>query len=54
MGNILVGLAGPVVFTAGPVLSSIWFPPNERATATAIMTIAGFAGPSWGFVLGNA
>ena len=53
LGNIFVGLAGPVAFAAGPVLSSVWFPPHQRTTATAIATIAGFAGAAACFVVGK-
>ena len=50
---MFIGLAGPVVFTAGPVVSALWFPPRQRATATAIATIMGFAGAAGVFVVGN-
>lgn len=51
--HIAIGLAGPVAFTVSPVLSSLWFPPNQRATATAIAMIAGFAGAAGCFALGE-
>lgn len=50
--HICIGLGGPVAFTVGPVLSSLWFPPNQRATATAIAMISGFGGAAGCFVLG--
>lgn len=50
--HIAIGLAGPVAFTVSPVLSSLWFPPNQRATATAIAMISGFAGAAGCFALG--
>ena len=52
-GNVFVGLAGPMAFAVGPVLSSTWFPPNERTTATAVATISGFAGAAGCFVVGK-
>ena len=39
-------------FSAGPVISSLWFPPHQRSTATAIAMSAGFVGPAMTFVLG--
>jgi hypothetical protein len=32
----LNGLAGPVAMGGPPVLSALWFPANERTTATAL------------------
>jgi len=37
----------------GPVLSSLWFPPNQRATATAVAMISGFGGAAGCFALGK-
>ena len=51
--HIAIGLSGPVAFTVGPVLSALWFPPNQRATATAIAMISGFAGAAGCFALGE-
>ena len=51
--HVAIGLSGPVAFTVGPVLSSLWFPPNQRATATAIAMISGFAGAAGCFALGE-
>jgi len=52
LAHISVGLAGPVAFTSGPFISSMWFPQEQRATATAIATISGFAGGAGCFLLG--
>ena len=52
IGNAFVGLAGPMAFTIGPIISAVWFPPHQRTTATAIGTIAGFAGAAACFVIG--
>ena len=51
-GHIFNGMAGPVMYTAGPVISALWFPPEQRATATAISTVAGFGGNAVCFLLG--
>ena len=53
MSEFIIGLAGPVVFTAGPTISALWFPPEQRTTATAIATIAGFAGAAVCFIYGK-
>ena len=52
IGHILNGMAGPIMYTAGPVISALWFPPKQRATATAISTVAGFAGNAACFLIG--
>jgi len=51
-GNIMTGFAGPVALSGGATVSALWFPPNQRATATAIGSIAGFAGASLCYVIG--
>ena len=52
MGHILNGMAAPIMYTTGPVISALWFPPEQRATATAISTVAGFAGNAVCFLIG--
>jgi len=52
VSQFIIGSAGPVVFTAGPTISALWFPPEQRTTATAIATIAGFAGSAGCFIFG--
>lgn len=52
IGQILNGLAGPVAMAAAPVLSSTWFPPNQRTTATSIMTASNYFGVAVSFILG--
>ncbi|XP_064393751.1 heme transporter FLVCR1-like [Halichondria panicea] len=37
-GQTLAGLSDVFIWTAGPLLSEVWFPSRERATATAIGT----------------
>lgn len=53
-GQIVVGLAGPVGMATAPLLSSTWFPPHQRTTATAISTVAGYVGTSLSFIIGPA
>ncbi len=37
-GQTLASLSCVFIWTSGPLLSEVWFPPRERATATAIGT----------------
>eukprot|EP00811_Abedinium_folium_P032360 NODE_5410_length_1773_cov_21.648238.p1 GENE.NODE_5410_length_1773_cov_21.648238~~NODE_5410_length_1773_cov_21.648238.p1 ORF type:complete len:490 (+),score=72.85 NODE_5410_length_1773_cov_21.648238:116-1585(+) len=51
-GQLLNGLAGPVAMSVGPVLSATWFPPQERTTATAIVSVLNYGGTAAMFALG--
>lgn len=51
-GQFLNGLAGPVAMGAPPALSSEWFPPEQRTTATAIATVTNTLGLAVSFLLG--
>ncbi|KAH9500439.1 hypothetical protein Btru_071895 [Bulinus truncatus] len=51
-GQLLNGIAGTVPMSGSALLSGLWFPSNQRATATAISTIAGYFGASISFVFG--
>jgi FLVCR family MFS transporter len=53
-GQIIVGFAGPVGMAAPPLLSSTWFPPYQRTTATAILAVAGYVGTAVSFLIGQA
>ena len=53
-GQIIVGFAGPVGMAAPPLISSTWFPPHQRTTATAIMAVAGYIGTAASFLIGSA
>ena len=44
VGQVLNGIASCVVLTAPPYLSNLWFPPDERITATGIATLFNFMG----------
>ncbi|XP_074648141.1 solute carrier family 49 member 4-like isoform X2 [Tubulanus polymorphus] len=50
--GVLNGLAGPAVMIGPTVLSSTWFPPDERTTATAISSVVLYVGLGLGFLLG--
>eukprot|EP00298_Acanthocystis_sp_HF-20_P011272 c19307_g1_i3.p1 GENE.c19307_g1_i3~~c19307_g1_i3.p1 ORF type:complete len:288 (-),score=68.11 c19307_g1_i3:101-964(-) len=49
---IFNGLSSTSLNFSGPLVSSTWFPPSERATATAIGSIAPYIGSSLGFIIG--
>lgn len=46
------GLAGPTVTSAAPFLSTTWFSPDERATATAVASLIGYLGGAFAFLVG--
>ncbi|XP_067686586.1 solute carrier family 49 member 4 homolog [Haliotis asinina] len=52
IGAILNGVAGTVTFAGPTLLSATWFPPRQRATATAVSTVLGYTGISGGFIIG--
>ncbi|XP_072301354.1 solute carrier family 49 member 4 [Eucyclogobius newberryi] len=51
-GQLLNGLAGPTVMSAGPYLSTTWFAPDQRATATAVASLLCYLGGAASFVVG--
>ncbi|OXB81612.1 UNVERIFIED_CONTAM: hypothetical protein H355_008774 [Colinus virginianus] len=51
-GQLLNGLAGPTVMNAAPFLSTTWFSPDERATATAIASLLNYLGCAGAFLVG--
>lgn len=51
-GQLLNGLAGPTLMSAGPLLSTTWFAPDQRATATAVASLVGYLGAAVSFVIG--
>lgn len=51
-GQLLNGLAGPTVTSAAPFLSTTWFSPDERATATAVASLIGYLGGACAFLVG--
>ncbi|XP_042239360.1 solute carrier family 49 member 4 homolog [Homarus americanus] len=36
---IMVGIAGTLLMAAPPMIAAVWFPPNERTTATAVSQV---------------
>ena len=51
-GQLLNGLAGPTVMSAGPLLSTTWFAPDQRATATAVASLVNYLGAAASFMVG--
>nr|XP_042699020.1 solute carrier family 49 member 4 isoform X2 [Chrysemys picta bellii] len=51
-GQLLNGLAGPTIMNAAPFLSTTWFSPDERATATAIASSLNYLGAACAFLVG--
>ncbi|KAI5621253.1 disrupted in renal carcinoma protein 2, partial [Silurus asotus] len=51
-GQLLNGLAGPTLMSAGPLLSTTWFAPDQRATATAVASLVGYLGAAFSFLIG--
>nr|XP_057937910.1 solute carrier family 49 member 4 [Doryrhamphus excisus] len=51
-GQLLNGLAGPTIMSAGPFLSTTWFAPDQRATATAVASLFSYLGGAAAFVVG--
>lgn len=52
MGQIVNAAVGPLVMASPSKLSAVWFPDNERTTATAIGAMANNFGSAVGFLLG--
>lgn len=52
VGQFITGLGGPVAMAAAPLVSSAWFPPDQRTTATAISSLACYSGTALSFVIG--
>lgn len=51
-GQFLNGLAGPTIMSAGPYLSTTWFAPDQRATATAVASLFSYLGGAASFLVG--
>ena len=51
---ILNGIAGIIVFSAPSALSSAWFPPHERTTATGVAIVFNNLGNAMSFFAGPA
>ena len=54
MGQFVIGLGGPIGQSSATVISSTWFPANQRTTATAVASLASYVGTAISFVIGPA
>ena len=52
LGQLTNGLGGMMAQTAGPIISNLWFPPNERTTATSISSLSAPMGVALSFIIG--
>ena len=48
-----MGAAGSMSIAAAPLTSVLWFPVDERTTATAAATMAGYVGIGLAFITGE-
>ncbi|XP_021361904.1 disrupted in renal carcinoma protein 2 homolog isoform X2 [Mizuhopecten yessoensis] len=51
-GAVLNGVAGTVPFAGPPLLAALWFPPDQRATATATSSVFNYGGVAVAFIFG--
>lgn len=51
-GQLFNGLAGPVTQAAPTLLSSTWFPSEQRTTSTAVAALCGSMGVAVSFIVG--
>ena len=49
---ILNGIAGTVPFAGPAQVANTWFPPHQRTTAPAILSIFNYGGVAMAFVIG--
>ncbi|XP_022088436.1 disrupted in renal carcinoma protein 2-like [Acanthaster planci] len=52
IGMIFIGLSNPVLLAGPPLLSSVWFPPHQRTTATAIASQCSYLGIAMSYFVG--
>ena len=52
LGAIFNSIGAPVAMALGPLISAVWFPPHQRATSTAIASLAPYVGTGLAFIIG--
>ena len=52
LGAIFNNMCSPVAVALGPLISAVWFPPHQRATSTAIASLAPYVGTGLAFIIG--
>ena len=53
IGSVWNGFAGAVVMAAPPAISAVWFPPEQRTTATAINQVFNNLGNGLSYFIGT-
>ena len=53
LGQFIAGLAGPVAISGPPALSAVWFPVNQRTTATGCSAAINMLGLGIASVVGE-
>ena len=51
-GAIFNSIGAPLATGLGPLISAVWFPPNQRTTSTAIASLAPYVGTGLSFIIG--
>ena len=52
LGVIFNNIGAPVAMGLGPLISAVWFPPDQRAASTAIASLAPYVGTGLAFIIG--
>eukprot|EP00057_Strongylocentrotus_purpuratus_P032882 XP_789273.1 PREDICTED: disrupted in renal carcinoma protein 2 [Strongylocentrotus purpuratus] len=52
IGQVIIGLSAPVLMAGVTTISAVWFPTNERTTATAISSTMAYLGVAASFLIG--
>ncbi len=53
LGQVLVSASGPIAVAVSGAVSATWFPPHQRATATAIANRLQSLGAGLTFIVGR-
>ena len=54
IGQMMIGIGGYVPFSGVSLVAVTWFPPRQRATATAIASVFSYIGMALAFVVGES
>nr|XP_054751160.1 solute carrier family 49 member 4 homolog isoform X1 [Lytechinus pictus] len=52
IGQVIIGLSAPILMAGVTTISAVWFPTNERTTATAISSTMAYLGVAVSFLIG--
>ena len=53
VGQMLIGVGGSVPFGGVSLVAATWFPPGQRASATAIASVFSYVGVAASFIVGE-